>query len=80
MLLKLLCILISFLKIVPITTNINLPNGNVFAVGSDMSIQCDVQGYPKPIVTWYKDDVEIQRSDRIQISGNYCRKTPPPFK
>lgn len=51
------------------TVNLALPNGNTFAVGGDVSLQCDIGGYPTPVVTWFKDDVEIQESDRIHISG-----------
>lgn len=55
----------------PLTTSINLPNGNTFAVGSDMSIQCVVTGFPRGVVSWFKDDVPLEPSDRVQIStGN----------
>lgn len=53
----------------PVSTHISLPNGNTFSVGSDISIQCDVRGYPQPLAAWFKDDVEIQQSQRIRISG-----------
>lgn len=49
--------------------NIILPNGNTFVAGNDVSIQCDVRGYPRPLVTWTKNDNEIHPSDRIRISG-----------
>lgn len=49
--------------------NIILPNGNTFVAGNDVSIQCDVRGYPRPYVTWTRDDVEIRESQRIRISG-----------
>lgn len=49
--------------------NVILPNGNTFVAGNDVSIQCDVRGYPPPYVTWNKDDVEIRESQRIRISG-----------
>lgn len=55
-----------------VSTNIQLPNGNIFAVGGDLVIQCEVGGYPQPIVTWTKDEVELQPSERIQITGNIC--------
>lgn len=53
----------------PPSANIILPNGNTFSVGSDISIQCDVRGYPQPIALWYKDEDQIQQSQRIRISG-----------
>lgn len=40
-----------------------------YPVGSDISIPCDVDGYPVPKVAWYKDGKLLQSSDRIQISG-----------
>lgn len=39
--------------------------------GNDVSVRCDVRGYPRPYVTWTKDGVEIQQSQRIRISGKY---------
>lgn len=63
----------SFLRKEPVSTHISLPNGNTFNVGADISIQCEVRGYPQPIASWFKDDVEIQQSQRIRISG----KSPP---
>lgn len=46
-----------------------LPSGNTFDVGNDISIQCEVRGYPPPTTTWTKDNIEIEQSDRIRISG-----------
>lgn len=60
----------------PVATNIILPNGNTFAVGSEIQIQCDVQGYPTPTVTWYKNDEEIYPSQRVRISGTGKIKAP----
>lgn len=51
-----------------------LPNGNTFVAGSDVSIQCEVRGYPTPYATWTKDDVEIRESQRVRISGKCQRK------
>lgn len=55
----------------PITVNIILSSGNTFVAGNDVSIQCEVHGYPKPLVRWTKDGVEIQESERIRISGKW---------
>ena len=42
---------------------------SVYPVGSDISIPCDVDGYPIPNVEWYKDDELLEPNDRIQITG-----------
>jgi len=44
-----------------------------YSIGSSFSIQCEVEGYPTPTVTWYKDDVEVdnrQSSDPAMLSVN----------
>lgn len=57
--------------------NIILPQtGNTFVAGNDVSIQCEVRGYPRPAVRWTKDDEEIHESNRIRISGNFIFFTP----
>lgn len=38
--------------------------------GSDISIACEVDGYPIPRVEWFKNDVPIEVDNRIRISGN----------
>ena len=40
-----------------------------YAVGSDIHIHCEVQGYPQPRVTWFKDNNQIAPSDRLQLAG-----------
>lgn len=54
---------------VKVSTNLLLPAGNTFAVGVDINLQCEITGWPTPVVTWYKDDVELSPSDRIEITG-----------
>lgn len=55
---------------VPVETNIVLPNDKVtYDVGSELSLECEVSGYPKPSVVWFKDGRQIQTSDRIHITG-----------
>ncbi|KAI5748262.1 hypothetical protein M8J77_023592 [Diaphorina citri] len=44
---------------VPVKVNITLET-QVFGVGSDISIPCDVDGYPIPQVFWYKDGQVIE--------------------
>ncbi|RZF45831.1 hypothetical protein LSTR_LSTR013726, partial [Laodelphax striatellus] len=55
--------------VVPVSTNITMEQ-STFPVGSDISIPCDVDGYPVPLVRWYKDDQPIHSgdSDRIVIT------------
>ena len=50
--------LILNILIVPLRTRIVMPITQ-YAVGSSFSIQCEVEGYPPPTITWFKDDVEI---------------------
>ncbi|XP_015589222.1 papilin isoform X3 [Cephus cinctus] len=52
---------------VPVKVNISVPQ-NEFPEGSDISIACNVDGYPIPRVEWYKDDVLIQMNNRVRIS------------
>jgi hypothetical protein len=35
--------------------------------GSAQHFECQVIGYPTPTIRWFKDDVEITKSDRIMI-------------
>lgn len=61
----------NYSSIAPVTTNIVLANGNNFAVGSVLLLQCDVKGFPKPTVAWFKDNVQLEPNDRTQITGKY---------
>lgn len=54
-----------------VSVNLILPTGNTFAVGGDLNLQCEIRGYPTPEATWYKDDVELSPSGRVQITGKY---------
>lgn len=42
-----------------------------YPVGSDISIPCDVEGYPIPRVVWYKDNKLLQSSGKYQITGKF---------
>ncbi|KAJ6638506.1 Papilin, partial [Pseudolycoriella hygida] len=52
---------------VRVTAEMILPNGHNFAVGSEISITCNVGGYPVPAVKWYKNDVELIADSRVRI-------------
>ena len=40
----------------------------VAMVGATQHFECQVIGYPLPTVTWYKDDTEITRNPRYNIT------------
>ena len=40
---------------------------------SDLLIHCEVQGYPQPTVTWYKDNNPILPTDRVSITGTLLK-------
>ncbi|XP_048486291.1 papilin isoform X3 [Plutella xylostella] len=52
---------------VPVSTRLRATQ-NKFASGSELSIPCEVDGYPTPEVHWTKDGVRLQPSDRLQLS------------
>lgn len=52
----------------PVKVNVSAGQSQ-FPEGSDISIACNVDGYPIPRVLWYKDDELIQTNNRIKISG-----------
>ncbi|KAF3430423.1 hypothetical protein E2986_10746, partial [Frieseomelitta varia] len=52
---------------VPVTANISIGQ-NQFPEGSDITIACNVDGYPIPRVSWYKDNELIHPNNRIQIT------------
>ncbi|XP_043342030.1 hemicentin-1 isoform X3 [Cervus canadensis] len=39
-------------------------------VNQPTSLFCEVEGTPSPIITWYKDDVQVTESSSIQIVNN----------
>lgn len=57
-----------FFHAVPVQANISLTR-TIYPIGSDISIPCDVDGYPIPQVVWYKDEELLEPSDRIHITG-----------
>lgn len=62
------------------TTNLFLPRGNTFAVGADIVIYCNVTGYPRPDVIWYRNGQEIIESSRQRISGISNQRNKIEFK
>ncbi|XP_068083649.1 papilin [Anabrus simplex] len=55
---------------VPVRANITLER-TLYAIGSDISIPCDVDGHPIPRVQWYKDNKPLETSDRIQVTESH---------
>ncbi|XP_046445127.1 papilin-like isoform X2 [Daphnia pulex] len=66
----------SYYTLPPQRPNLVAPNARAWAersnypVDSDIQIHCDVQGYPQPTVTWYKDNNPILPTDRVSVTGN----------
>lgn len=46
-----------------------------YSVGTDVQVHCDVQGYPESRVTWYKDNNQIQPTDRITINSKLAQNS-----
>jgi Immunoglobulin I-set domain. len=51
-----------------VQANVSLTR-TVYPIGSDISIPCDVDGYPIPQVVWYKDEELLEPTERIHITG-----------
>lgn len=49
------------------TTYIRLAAGNQIAIGADLNLECNSDGYPMPNITWFKDGREIVQTHRIQV-------------
>jgi hypothetical protein len=60
--------IVFFSHTVPVQANISLTR-TVYPIGSDISIPCDVDGYPIPQVVWNKDEELLEPSERIHITG-----------
>lgn len=60
-------LLLTFTK-VRANAVIGMDPNNSYTPGSTITIGCAVQGYPKPNVTWIKDDLPIVSSERIQTT------------
>ncbi|XP_047512955.1 papilin-like [Pieris napi] len=52
---------------VPVTTRI-LAEATKMSAGTVITVPCEVDGYPVPVVRWSKDNVPLESSDRIQIT------------
>ena len=40
-----------------------------FEFGSEITLPCNVDGYPEPIVKWYKNNAGLPPSDRIVVDS-----------
>ncbi|CAF4798136.1 unnamed protein product [Pieris macdunnoughi] len=52
---------------VPVTTRI-LAEASQVSAGTVITVPCEVDGYPVPVVRWSKDNVPLESSNRIQIT------------
>lgn len=43
------------------------PNHKTVLIGEQLKLTCEAIGTPKPSITWTKDDIIIEPSDRIQV-------------
>lgn len=50
---------------------------NSYTLGSTIILDCKVDGYPAPNVTWSKDQVPLTAGGRIQITGRYNKIRSP---
>uniref|UniRef100_A0A182J8P5 Papilin n=1 Tax=Anopheles atroparvus TaxID=41427 RepID=A0A182J8P5_ANOAO len=56
---------------VPVTVALYFPQGHNPMPNSNFSIDCTVDGYPRPTVNWFKDDQMLVPTDRIHISDTH---------
>ncbi|CAF4798103.1 unnamed protein product [Pieris macdunnoughi] len=52
---------------VPVTTRI-LAEASQVSAGTVITVPCEVDGYPVPVVRWSKDNVPLESSNRIQMT------------
>ncbi|XP_059610562.1 papilin isoform X1 [Phlebotomus argentipes] len=50
-----------------VSARIRLPGGRQYGLGVDIKLECVVDGYPAPNVTWFKDDRQLVPTHRVQI-------------
>ena len=52
-----------------------LPGQMKALLGKPLTLECSLQGHPRPIVLWYKDGREVVPSDGVEMRsvGNTCR-------
>ncbi|XP_059480274.1 papilin isoform X2 [Neocloeon triangulifer] len=55
---------------VPVRVSLTSPRTS-YAIDTNLNIKCDVDGYPIPEVTWFKDDQRLEASERVQITENH---------
>lgn len=35
--------------------------------GSNLTLQCRARGYPVPVVTWYKDQIKLNKTEHVSV-------------
>ncbi|XP_049281702.1 papilin isoform X3 [Anopheles funestus] len=53
---------------VPVTVKLYFPHGRDLMPNSNFTINCTVDGYPRPTVNWFKDGQMVVPTDRIHIT------------
>ncbi|XP_035896391.1 papilin isoform X2 [Anopheles stephensi] len=53
---------------VPVTVQLYFPQGRDLPPNSNFTINCTVDGYPRPTVNWFKDGQMLVPTDRIHIT------------
>ncbi|XP_053670896.1 papilin [Anopheles nili] len=53
---------------VPVTVTLHFPQGRDLMPNSNFTINCTVDGYPRPTVNWFKDGQMMVPTDRVHIT------------
>ena len=56
-------------QIVDICFQVTIPKDkSVFRYGKDITLSCQVKGYPIPVIRWYKNNTPVPKSSRYIYS------------
>ena len=64
-----ICLLIGYFLTVNAQAVLRLDPRNIYSPGSTIALDCAVQGYPNPTVTWTKDSIPLMSNEKLQITG-----------